>query len=206
MAPPPAHLESEPTRRVGLSFLVLTVAFLFISPRFTVGEERVEEKDTNEDGKPDEWLFYTDGVPVRMERDADADGRRELVIFLEILLQEGKPVLKEGKPVPRPIRAEMDRNGDGKPDFVRVMESGIPVRDKGDYNFDGKWDIWSYYKDGFKDFMIMDKNYDGKPDAWFYYVLAQMRLNGGRVDTDFDGTVDRTFGEVPQQEDRQPWE
>lgn len=154
-------------------------------------QERMEAKDTDGDGKPDEWRVYQDKTLVRMERDRDEDGRHEIVVYL-----------REGKP----IRSEVDRNGDGTPDLVRLMKEGRPEKERGDLNFDGKWDAWVYYnKDGFKDLMIMDKNYDGKPDAYFYYGQSGTKLTGGRVDTDFDGTFDRTFGNVPEKETRGPW-
>ena len=108
---------------------------------------------------------------------------------------------KDGKPE----RSEVDRNGDGVPDLVRFLKEGKPEREQADLNFDGKLDAWSYYKEGVKDFMIMDKNYDGRPDAWFYYGQGGMKLIGGKVDQDFDGKPDRTFGAVPEEEKRQPW-
>ena len=169
----------------------LCLAFLFAVVLAAFAEQRVEEKDTNGDGKIDEWRTYDGKVPIRMERDLDGDGKKELVVFFE----KGKPA-----------RSEMDRNKDGKIDFLRLMKDGKPEKECADTNFDGKWDVWSYYKDGFKDLMMADKNYDGKPDAWFYYSLGGTKLTGGRIDTDFDGKIDRSFGPAPEKEDRQPFE
>lgn len=152
-------------------------------------QPRVEEKDTTQDGRPDEWRFYEGDTLVRIERDRDGDGKREVWIYF-----------KEGKP----IRSEVDRNGDGKSDLIRFMENGRPVRDQADLNFDGKPDAWTFYKNGVKDLMIMDKNTDGRPDAWFYYGRGGTQLIGGRVDENFDGKIDRTFGAVPEKEERKP--
>ena len=125
-----------------------------------------------------------------IERDLDKDGRPEVKIFM-----------KGGKAE----RSEVDRNGDGKPDLVRFMKEGRPEREQADLNFDGKPDAWNYYKEGVKEFTIMDKNFDGKPDAWFYYGQAGLKLVGGRVDEDFDGKPDKSFGVLPEKEERRPW-
>ena len=145
----------------------LLVFLLFFScPAAVQSTQRIESKDTNGDGRPDEWVIYDGETPVRIERDRDGDGRREVVILLEA----GKPV-----------RSEVDRSGDGKPDLVQYFKKGKPVREEGDLNF------------------------DGKPDAWFYYDRAGIKMIGGKVDEDFNGTVDRTFGAVPQEEKRTTW-
>ena len=171
----------------------LTVACLcwfLLAPAFAqVPQPRSEVKDTNNDGKPDEWRFYEGDQLVRIERDRDGDGKREVSVYF-----------KEASP----IRSEVDRNNDGKWDMIRFMEKGQPLQDQADLNFDGRLDAWSYYKEGIKDLMIMDKNYDGQPDAWFYYGQAGTKLIGGRVDEDGDGAIDRTFGAVPEKEERKP--
>lgn len=151
---------------------------------------RVEELDTDKDGQPDEWRHMEGEQIVRVERDRDRDGRREIQIFFEA----GKVA-----------RSEVDRNNDGKPDLVRFFKEGRTEQEQADLNFDGKLDAWAYFKEGVKDLMIMDKNRDGRPDAWFYYGQAGTKLTGGRVDEDFDGKVDRSFGAVPENETRQPW-
>lgn len=153
--------------------------------------ETVEEVDTDKDGKPDEWKYYQANQLDRVERDRDHNGIREIKIWM-----------KEGKPE----RSEVDRNGDGTPDLVRFLQEGKPVREHADLNFDGKLDAWSYYREGgVKDFMILDKNHDGRPDAWFYYGQGGLRVAGGKVDEDFDGKTDRTFGAFPKEEKRGPW-
>ena len=185
-------------------WLALSLSLLLAAAAPVRAEERVEAADTNQDGKPDEWKIYDGQTLVRVERDRDGDGKREVRIILEtveVLPPEGGPPRRQQ----RAIRSEVDRNGDGKPDLVRWMKEGQPDRERGDVNLDGRPDLWSYYRKGTKELTIMDKNHDGRPDAWFYYDPTGVRLSGGRVDENFDGTPDRTFGKVPEREDRQPW-
>ncbi len=175
--------------------LFLSAAACAFAPCAAGAEEeaavRVEELDTDKDGRVDEWRHTEGNQVVRVERDRDGDGRREVQIFLEA----GKVA-----------RSEVDRNNDGQPDLIRFFKEGRAEREQADLNFDGKLDAWAYFSaEGFKDFMIMDKNRDGRPDAWFYYGQAGTKLTGGRVDEDFDGKADRSFGAVPESETRQPW-
>ena len=176
--------------RIRTNLLVVAVVLISVShPAFA--EEQMQAVDTDKDGKPDEWRYSEGGKLVRVERDRDHNGTREV----RVLIKDEKPTY-----------SEVDRNGDGRPDLVRFYEGGKPQREQADLDFDGKPDAWTYYnKDGFKDLLIMDKNHDGRPDAWFYYTQAGLKLFGGRMDDDFDGKADRTFGQVPKEETRQPW-
>ena len=172
---------------LGLVFLLFACALQSL-PAFAA--ETVEAVDTDKDGKPDEWRYSEGKELVRVERDRNHDGKPEIKIWM-----------KAGKPE----RSEVDRNGDGTPDLVRFLQEGKPLREQADLNFDGKLDAWSYYKEGVKDLMIMDRNYDGQPDAWFYYGQGGLKLIGGKVDEDFDGKIDRSFGAFPKEEKRKPW-
>ncbi len=150
----------------------------------------VEEKDTNGDGKVDEWRTYDGHGMVRIQRDRDGDGKPEGTIYLEAGI---------------PVRAEADRNNDGKPDMIRFYEHGKPARESLDTNFDGKWDAWVYYVNGVKNLLIRDRNFDGKPDAWFYYDETGTRVVGTKSDENSDGVPDKSTGTVPEKETRQPW-
>lgn len=159
--------------------------------------EGVETRDTTGDGRVDEWrysLAAEDGsgekVLTRIERDQDGDGVPEVRIFF-----------REGKM----DRSEVDRNGDGVPDLIRFMKEGRPDREEADLNLDGHPDAWAFYQEGVKDLMIVDKNGDGQPDAWFYYGQGGWKLVAARIDEDYDGQIDRTFGPVPEEETRRPW-
>ncbi len=178
--------------RVFSFFSLLLVSCLLspVSQLVFAAVERREPVDADKNGKPEEWKVYDGDTLVRIERDRDGDGTAEILIFLE----NGKPV-----------RSEVDRNKDGKPDVIRWTQDGKPFREQADLDFDGRADGWIFYKDGVKDLMIMDKNHDGRPDAWFYYGQGGLKLVGGRMDEDFDGKAERTWGTFPDKEDRKPW-
>lgn len=171
------------------------------------GEERVEPADTDQDGRPDEWKIYRGDLLVRMERDRDKNGKPEVWIHYEQYTVPPKEGEKDAPPraATRPLRSEVDRDGNGTVDLVRWMREGRPDRERADLNLDGKPDAWVYYKEGIKDLMIMDKNHDGRPDAWFYYGEGGTKLSAGKVDEDFDGKTERVFGQVPLDEARAPW-
>ena len=176
-------------RSVPFFLFFLGLPNFLCAPSAVYAAERVEQKDSDSDGTPDEWKIYDGDRLVRIEKDRDKDGRREAVIFIE---QE------------KPVRAEVDRNRDGRADMIRLYVAGKPEKERFDQDFDGRWDVWVFYKEGVKDLMIRDKNFDGKPDAWFYYAESGSKVVGGRVDGDFDGTPERVFGAVPEKETRQP--
>ena len=180
--------------RIFLWGFLFTVNGTLFTPPVVLAALREEPRDNDKDEKPDEWRIFDGDRLVRIERSRDAKGQPAVVIFFN---QVG------GKDVP--IRSEVDRNHDGTPDLIRFYKEGKPDHEQADLNFDGKPDAWAFYKDGVKDLMIMDKNHDGKPDAWFYYGQGGLKLSGGRVDEDFDGKIDRTFGTVPEKETRRPW-
>ncbi len=190
-----------------LCALAMTIPPFVSSVVFAEPAERVEAADTDEDGKPDEWKVYKGDLLVRMERDRNGDGVREVRVHFEPYTIPPKEGEEGGEPRTgtRPARSEVDRDGNGTVDLVRFMKAGRPDREQADLNLDGKPDAWAYYKEGVKELMIMDKNRDGRPDAWFYYSQGGTKLDGGRVDEDFDGVPERVFGQIPAEEARQPW-
>jgi len=186
--------------------LLMALVLLLGSGSLAQAQEalRKEGRDTDEDGAMDEWWYYGSFTPVpdedpeltkkkalvRIERDRDADGKPEVWIYFDAGTH---------------MRSEVDRDADGSPDLVRFMQGGRPEREQADLNFDGTLDAWVYYKEGVKDLMIMDKNFDGRPDAWFYYGQGGWKLASGKLDEDFDGSIDRVFGPAPEEETRKPW-
>ncbi len=68
-----------------------------------------EELDFNYDGKMDDFCFYESGLLVREEIDTDFNG----VVDVWVYLSEGTYIL----------RYEMDRDGDGKPDYTKSFGS-----------------------------------------------------------------------------------
>ena len=155
-----------------------------------------ESKDTNGDGRPDQWITRVDGKVVTFERDRKGDGTVDLWATYTY-------------PAEGPARAQIavDRNGDGVKDYWRIAAGTRPVREWGDRNFDQQTDIWVFYADdGHKTWAVLDKNFDGRPDAWFFYggsTPGAMGLGGierpsaGEMDQDFDGKPDKTVGTLP---------
>lgn len=167
---------------------VAITAFAAFSLSFTppVGAaERVEAKDTDRNGTLDEWRIYEGERLIRVERDRDGDGRREVVIFV-----------KEN----RAVTSTLDRNGDGRTDlFRRYSPQGLPESDEADLDFDGRTDYWVWYTQGLKTVAAQDRNKDGEPDAWFFYDGLTLRVVGGAIDEDGDGRYERRWGSVPFQ-------
>jgi hypothetical protein len=108
--------------------------------------------------------------------DEDKDGRQETSIFSN---EYGK------------IRAEVDRNGDGKPDRFVKFKGGVRFSAENDKDHDGKIDSWDYYSP--KGSLLktgLDRNGDGKPDQ-FKQMLKGRTLVLKETDRNFDGKIDR---------------
>jgi antitoxin component YwqK of YwqJK toxin-antitoxin module len=103
------------------------------------GWRALEEHDTNNDGKIDRRVEYADHRRSVEIEDRDFDGRMEMKTFYG--------------PNDVPVRAEIDRNGDGKPDVWEYYEGDSAnqvalTRKEEDVNEDGKIDVTSYYAKG----------------------------------------------------------
>ncbi|KFA88611.1 hypothetical protein Q664_40010 [Archangium violaceum Cb vi76] len=137
--------------------------------------EKVTEKDTNGDQKPDVWIFTVDGRMVRKELDINWDGRVDLTTYY------GAREERE--------REAMDLDFDGKVDSVYFYEKGINVRRERDLNGDGKPDVWIFYEKGRLARKERDSNGDGRVDYWEYWENNQVDRIG--EDLDGDGNVDK---------------
>lgn len=165
------------------SFAFLGLLSLHLQPALAQPQERIEAKDTDKDGKTDEWRIYEGKDLKRMERDRDGDGFKEVVVFFE---------------KNRAVRATIDRNQDGKPDLFRRYDSlGLPESDDGDLDFDGRIDYWAWYRQGLKWVAAQDRNRDGEPNAFFVYDPPTMQVVGGAIDEDGDGLYERQWGAFP---------
>ena len=166
--------------------------------------QRVETKDTDKDGKPDQWITWEGKKPVHFENDRDRDGKPD--VWADYSYSVGK----DGKEEVRGF-VSADRNHDGKKDFWRLEYNHLIVREWGDLNFDGKTDMWIRYTgDGRKQWVVMDKNFDGKPDLWTYYgekgegrfdpnMPGMVQPLAVDVDENFDGKSDRVAGSMPKE-------
>jgi hypothetical protein len=72
------------------------------------------------------------------------------------------------------ICREVDVNGDGKKDVVRIYdEDGHPLREDSDRNFDGKFDLFTTYQNGEVVLQEFDDNFDGRIDSKVFFSGGQ---------------------------------
>jgi hypothetical protein len=82
-----------------------------------------------------------------------------------------------------------DYNHDGKPDHFYTYRDGRIIKAEVDRNFDGKIDEWVFYdSEGRPEHAEYDNNFDGRPDVWYFYQNGSL----ARVerDADFNGQPD----------------
>ncbi|MBI4313406.1 MAG: hypothetical protein HY594_01175 [Candidatus Omnitrophica bacterium] len=167
-------------------------------------DPRVETKDTDNDGKVDQWITWDGKKPVHFENDRNRDGKADVWGDYQYTPAEG------GKENAFAF-VSADRNHDGKKDFWRRERNHLILQEWGDLNFDEKTDLWILYtEDGRKKWAVMDKNFDGTPDLWSFYgekgegrtdpnmpgILQPIAID---VDEDFDGKSDRLAGPMPKE-------
>jgi antitoxin component YwqK of YwqJK toxin-antitoxin module len=86
---------------------------------YTAGVREVEIEDANHDGVMDSHTYFaSNGVPVRVERDKNQDGKTDVWEFFEGT-DPARVVL---------VRKEEDSNGDGSVDVTSYYEKGKLVR------------------------------------------------------------------------------
>lgn len=172
--PVEAHMEPAPIR----------------PPR--AANEKVTEKDTNGDKKPDVWVYVVeekgaDGQSherrVRKELDINWDGRTDLTTYYDAREERE--------------REAMDLDFDGKVDSVSFYEKGVNVRRERDLNGDGRTDEWAYYERGKLARKERDSNGDGRVDYWEYWENDQVDRIG--EDLDGDGNVDKWSRNTPSE-------
>jgi antitoxin component YwqK of YwqJK toxin-antitoxin module len=103
------------------------------------GWRALEEHDTNNDGKIDRRVEYAERRRSLEIEDRDLDGKLETHTFYG--------------PGDLPTRAEIDRDGNGKPEVWEFYEGSAATqvalaRKEEDVNGDGKVDVTSIYKNG----------------------------------------------------------
>jgi hypothetical protein len=152
--------------------------------------EKVTEKDTNGDGRPDVWV-YTVEAPgadgqrrerlVRKELDINWDGRVDITTYYDARGERE--------------REAMDLDFDGKVDAVYFYEKDVNVRRERDLDGDGRPDVWVYYEKGRLTRKERDSNGDGRVDYWEYWENGRVDRIG--EDLDGDGKVDRWSRDTP---------
>jgi hypothetical protein len=89
--------------------------------------------------------------------------------------------------------SEHDENHDGRMDLCwHYSNSKDPLKAERDKDGDGKWDSWFFYEKGRLKRVEEDTNKDGKIDLWEFYEGSQ-RLVKTQKDLDYDGGPDITF-------------
>jgi hypothetical protein len=160
-----------------------------IRPR-PASDEKVTEKDTNGDEKPDVWVYAVE------ERGADGE-RRERMVRKELDINwDGRVDITTAYDAHEEREREaMDLDFDGKVDSVFFYEKGVNVRRERDLNGDGKPDVWTYYEKGKLARKERDSNGDGRVDYWEYWENNQVDRIG--EDLDGDGNVDKWSRDTP---------
>ncbi|MBI4352433.1 MAG: hypothetical protein HY593_00755 [Candidatus Omnitrophica bacterium] len=166
-------VAAHPLRRaVGVLIFFILTSF----GSWAAAEERVEERDSDGDGRVDTQIFYEGDVTVKMVLDRNQDGRGDETLYF-----------KEG----RPEKAEKDSNFDRKIDtWVEYDDKGFPSLIASDkQRKDGKPDTWRYLRNGLVYKREWDRNFDGKPD--FRTIEIHNRLVEKQYDDDFDGRFEK---------------
>jgi hypothetical protein len=144
---------------------------------------RVQNLDTNADGKPDVWKIYgsvnvggqNQEVLLCKQVDLNHDGKvDELVVYND----NGTRVLER-----------FDLDFDQKFDVTIFYEGGKRVREELDTNFDDKTDVWKFYEGDRLVRVELDRNHDGKVDTWEYFEGGKLDRIG--YDTTGSGQVEK---------------
>jgi hypothetical protein len=106
-------------------YLSMLGCLLLVTTSFAGTSKEVRRFDHNQDGKPDQWEYYRNGVLLRGEVDRNHDGRVDEWTFYE----NGKKV-----------RAEFDTDGDGKVDQWHRYREGVLSLVEQDTDCDGTVD------------------------------------------------------------------
>lgn len=132
-----------------------------------------ESFDVHEDGFHDSWAYS-----LPLDEDGVLIPREELVDY------RPQDITRK-----RPVRREIDVNGDGEIDLIRHYdEHGNVNKDEVDSNFDGSVDRVIYYRDG----VIIRRAIDADRDGVFEEVRQYIKGEIFRVerDTNNDGQPD----------------
>jgi hypothetical protein len=134
-------------------YLLMLVCLLLVTISLAGAAEEVRRFDHNNDGKPDQWEHYRDGMLLRVEVDRNRDGRVDEWTFYE----DGKPV-----------RAEFDSTGNGQVNqWLFYDTDGQVIRAEHDQHAKGRPDQWEYFTPGSKEpyKVERDTNGDSKADT-----------------------------------------
>jgi hypothetical protein len=114
--------------------LVSTIIFMILNKDVLIKNSKLEF-DINEDGNPDEFHYYEEGLLVKIEEDRNYDGKPDLWSYYNS---------------DRVQRVESDDNFDGRADGWASYEDRNNFQIKYDNDFDGITDATYYYANGIK--------------------------------------------------------
>ncbi len=99
----------------------------------------------------------------------------------------------DGKGKRSVLARSLDADRDGHPEEVRYLDEKTAqlVRADEDRDYDGRFDVWSRYEAGALAVRELDENGDGKPDVWERY--ANGRMVSREVDRDGNGARDAFY-------------
>jgi antitoxin component YwqK of YwqJK toxin-antitoxin module len=126
---------------------------LLVTTSFTGTSEEMRRFDHNQDGKPNQWEYYRNGVLLRVEVDRHHDGRVDEWTFYE----NGKTVW-----------AEFDTTGNGQVNqWLFYNADDQVIRAEYDQQAEGRPDQWEYFTPGSKEPYKVERDTtgDGKADA-----------------------------------------
>jgi hypothetical protein len=110
------------------------------------------EVDTNLDGVKDLLRTYgDDGERLTEQADSDYNGK------IDTWIAFGRS---------KPVKVEVDKNGDGRPDEIRFYTAGKLARLQKDTNGDDQPDVFEIYDSGRLERIGLDLDFDGKVDTW----------------------------------------
>ena len=99
----------------------------------------------------------------------------------------------DGKGKRSVLARSLDADRDGHPEELRYFDEKTAqlVRADEDRDYDGRFDVWSRYEGGALAERELDENGDGKPDTWERY--ANGRMISREVDRDGNGARDAFY-------------
>nr|NJM03977.1 hypothetical protein [Desulfobacula sp.] len=168
---------------------------------FEKGEILSQERDRNEDGKPDDITLFKKGIASEQKKDSNFDGRFDVVtLFANGLPKtqekdtdfDGKmDYLAEFDDKGEVLKTREDTNGNGKPDRIRYYRAGSLYRIEQDGNDDGFFETVSLVENNTVTKNLIDRNQDGKADMEVFFNGNQekKRLIS---DADYDGYFEST--------------
>ncbi|MCM2285902.1 MAG: hypothetical protein NDI81_14045 [Desulfobacula sp.] len=172
-----------------------------ITVSFEKGEIISQERDRNEDGKPDDITLFKKGTASEQKKDSNFDGRFDtFTVFMKGLPKtqekdsnfDGKmDYFAEFDDKGEVLKTREDTNENGKPDRTRHYRAGSLYKMESDANDDEFFETVSLLENNRITKTLIDRNQDGKADMEVFFNGNQekKRLIS---DADFDGYFETT--------------